>query len=222
MGTRLSTLATAAILAFFAGVSVSFFTLPLWVAGIINYAKAGSRSDWLGFVGGMVAAVVAATAVYFGWQGVKRQLRTNVISREEERIERQLPGLREVAGGLEQLFPKPLSKGSLMLIALAPLRGDHSGVNDHDIKRWFPQADPSTLQALLIILQQLEEAAAMLASAERAESPTVGIHALVFLHAQERLTQFKAMIIDKVALYERRGQKIRLEIEEYFDQGHRS
>jgi hypothetical protein len=161
MGTKLSTLATAAILAFFAGVYVSFFTLPLWVAGIINYAKAGSRNDWLGFVGGMagnaLTALVAMAAVYFGWQGVKRQLRTNVISREEERIERQLPGLREVAGGLEQFFPKPLSKGSLMLIALAPLRGDHSGVNDHDIKRWFPQADPSTRQALLIILQQLEE-----------------------------------------------------------------
>jgi hypothetical protein len=78
------------------------------------------------------------------------------------------------------------------------------------------------MQALLIILQQLEDAAAMLASAERAKSPTVGLHALVFLQAQERLTQFKAKIVDKVALYERRGQKIRLEIEEYFDQGHRS
>jgi hypothetical protein len=39
------TIFSVAVLAFFAGVTVSFFTLPFWVIFAINAAKDGPRSD---------------------------------------------------------------------------------------------------------------------------------------------------------------------------------
>jgi hypothetical protein len=69
MGPRLSTLATV-ILAFFAGASISFLTLPLWVAFAINIAKEGNRTDWLGFSGAVFAAFMTLTAGIIAWLAV--------------------------------------------------------------------------------------------------------------------------------------------------------
>jgi hypothetical protein len=92
-------IAAVATLAFCAGIAASIFTLPLWVTVMINAAKEGSRTDWLGFAGGLignlVTAVVAGIAIYFAWRGIMRQLRIGIIVREEDRIEGALPGLRD-------------------------------------------------------------------------------------------------------------------------------
>jgi hypothetical protein len=59
-------------------------------------------ADWIGFSGSVLTAGVASAAVYYAWRGIKRQLRADFLSREEDRIERELPGLfdAEVFGTL--------------------------------------------------------------------------------------------------------------------------
>jgi len=45
-----------------AGSAMSFFTLPLWISPLIDFAQKEAQSNWLGFVGTLGAAFVAATA----------------------------------------------------------------------------------------------------------------------------------------------------------------
>jgi hypothetical protein len=91
--------ARVSILAFCAGAAVSFVTLPVWMAFVVNIAKEGSRTDWLGFIGtifgSLVTGGVAAAAIYVAWRAVMRQSRLTLISREEDWIAARLPGLRE-------------------------------------------------------------------------------------------------------------------------------
>lgn len=99
MGARIPTLAAAITVAFFAGVTVSFFTLPLWVAFAINIAKEGSRADWFGFVGALLAGGLTAAftvlSVAVSAYVIKQQISIGLFSREEDRIESMLPGLME-------------------------------------------------------------------------------------------------------------------------------
>ena len=92
-------IASVAALAFCAGSVVSFFLLPIWVIPLIEAAREGSRSDWLGFAGtlisGALTSVVAVAAIYFGTRGIRQQVAVNLYSREEDRIEAELPGLRQ-------------------------------------------------------------------------------------------------------------------------------
>jgi hypothetical protein len=67
---------TAIVLAFFVGVATSFFTLPLWVIMMINAAKAGSASDWLGFSGSVIAGLMTLTGAIIAWFAVQLQIRS--------------------------------------------------------------------------------------------------------------------------------------------------
>jgi hypothetical protein len=75
MGTKI-TYATLAILAFFAGATVSFFTLPVWVSFAVNVAKEGSRTDWLGFFGSVAAGTMALIGAGVAWLAVHRQIKS--------------------------------------------------------------------------------------------------------------------------------------------------
>lgn len=85
MGPRINIVAIA--VAFTAGVSISFFTLPLWVTVAINVAKEGSRTDWLGFAGSVIGAVVALVAAVVAWFAVRQQITAQRFAAEEARIE---------------------------------------------------------------------------------------------------------------------------------------
>jgi hypothetical protein len=76
-----------AVVAFAAGVSVSFFTLPLWVTFAINVAKEGSRTDWLGFAGSVVGAGVALLAAIIAWFAVQQQIIAQRLATEQVRVD---------------------------------------------------------------------------------------------------------------------------------------
>lgn len=88
------------------GSGLTLVVRPIWEATASDKA-----SDWLGFAGNILACVVAVSAAWLGWQGVKKQLRISVISREEERIEKELPGLRQIERKLSALTAR-LSENS--------------------------------------------------------------------------------------------------------------
>src|SRR5262245_24663295 len=71
---RMTTFAVGMVLAFVAGVTVSFFTLPLWVGFLINIAKEGPRTDWLGFVGAVFGGFATLGAGVAAWAAVQRQI----------------------------------------------------------------------------------------------------------------------------------------------------
>jgi hypothetical protein len=73
MGRPFTTISVA-VLAFFTGVTVSFFTLPFWVVFAVNIAKDGPRTDWLGFSGSVIAGAMTLVAAIIAWFAVNRQI----------------------------------------------------------------------------------------------------------------------------------------------------
>jgi hypothetical protein len=115
---------TVGIPAFVAGTAVSFFTLPIWVATAINIAKEGNRSDWLGFFGSIIGAVMTLIAALVAWFAVQQQIRNTNDQlraaerlREEEHINeaareiRTLNAARNYLSSLVSQFPEPNSVG---------------------------------------------------------------------------------------------------------------
>lgn len=97
MGRRISTLAAAVTLAFIVGVSISFFTLPLWVVFAINVAKAGSRADWFGFSGTVIAAGATLAAGAAAWVVVRQQIAAPEEARRRSQGEAKYVGVVALA-----------------------------------------------------------------------------------------------------------------------------
>jgi hypothetical protein len=68
------TILTVAVLSFAIGTSVSFFTLPAWIIFVINAAKVGPRTDWLGFFGSIIAGSMTLVAATAAWLAVRSQI----------------------------------------------------------------------------------------------------------------------------------------------------
>ncbi len=160
------TFGAIAVLAFCAGISVSLFTLPLWVAALINLSRQGNRTDWLGFFGGLlgniITATVASVAIYFAWRGVKHQMRVGLVGREEERIEATLPGLKQMAGYLQNLRPYLLrAKADSINGTISGFVGveDVHDSFDDKFEKTFSIADAASRQYLLVIFQAISRAA---------------------------------------------------------------
>lgn len=162
---RLGTVSIA-LLAFGAGTVVSFFTLPLWVTVLINAAREGSRTDWLGFAGGLIGnvltGVIAAAAIVVTWRGIRYQLRINLISREEERIERVLPGLREAVGYIQELRRKFGPIGARPALNVIQIFNNFDPAKDRlgdKLKLMIPSADDETRQRLLLAIETVWDCA---------------------------------------------------------------
>lgn len=159
MGRRLTT-ASIAVLAFCSGTAVSFLTLPLWVTAFINLAKESGRNDWLGFygaiIGSVITAAVAAMAIYFAWRAVTKQLRIGLVSREEDRIEVELPGLRQAGDLLRscalEFLPDPQQVLEQMKAKNLIVEGSFE-IND--LKILLPDVGERSLKPIFSILNRV-------------------------------------------------------------------
>jgi hypothetical protein len=146
---RQITTASIAWLAFCAGAVVSFFTLPLWVIFFINVAKDGNRADWLGFCAGVLAASVAAIAIFFAWRGITRQMRVSIISREEERLERDLPGLYEAMRYCDRLVQMTTTEAlNRILERVKESEGDEGVGARRGVRDALPLTDEATKRSI--------------------------------------------------------------------------
>jgi hypothetical protein len=78
---------TVAVLAFCAGLSVSFFTLPLWITFAINVAREGNRSDWIGLFGSVLGAIMTLIAAAVAWFAVQEQIQAQESDKQLEKEE---------------------------------------------------------------------------------------------------------------------------------------
>lgn len=89
-------------LAILFAVGVFGFVVPSWTTAIAQLGQMSGISDaWAGFAGAIISSVLTIVATIAGaviaWFAIKNQNRINIVMREEERIEDQLPGLIEAS-----------------------------------------------------------------------------------------------------------------------------
>lgn len=107
-----------------------------------------------------VACVGIAVAARVAIRNVTKQLRVNVVSREEERIEKTLPGLREAVGCIQDIR-KEFRSGSppvwlKRFEALAAYDPSKDRLADK-LKVMMPLADAETCQQVLLLVETLLE-----------------------------------------------------------------
>ncbi|WP_316214077.1 hypothetical protein [Bradyrhizobium sp. SZCCHNR2032] len=84
-------------------IGIAGFWAPNYVPALVEAFREHGGEQWLGFAGSIVTAAVAAVAIYYAWRGITHQSRLDLISREEDRIERELPGLRDAVALMDVL-----------------------------------------------------------------------------------------------------------------------
>lgn len=218
--------------------------LPIATVGRTDSIKA---SDWIGFAGSVLTAGVAAAAIYYAWRGIVRNLRVTLISREEDRMEAALPGLRDVVNLADQLS-SDLADGSPEKILRAldeksvytvggrtiskSIKSRLSRTDDRTYRRFYGQ-----FVALRKCAAEVKAAEMGLAEASKLRALNAGgsyeegcndryeaalqVGALAQIDLDDALAEFSSLINQlnkQIALYERRLPIFRSEIEAYFDE----
>jgi hypothetical protein len=236
-------------LAILFGIGLAAFVLPAWTDAIVALGQSGIDEGWSGFagvlIGSVLTSVVAGIAVYFGYLGIREQIRVSVLTREEDRLMRELPGLRDARELLEDVLGR-----------FKPSRSVHGIVNDFqklgidrpgstigkDIKALLPDTDDGTR---VQIRRAIHDASRLGTDAESSENSAdyfetnanVGsvmtpdefkskldkmrrdAHAsrALFDMSIQRIDLLKREVAERIELYETRLPKIRRAVSEYFD-----
>jgi hypothetical protein len=185
-------------------------------------------SDWLGFAGNVLTAGVAAVAVYFAWKGIANQLRVSLMSREEDRMERELPGLREIAALLRPASVlcsmKPIPKSAIRVLKSLGLQTTDGPILGK-LEQKLPRADDGHRRPLAAILEQialhahtaitLEETLDAPVSEQERDLITQAVAEMT--DAIHELSSFKTLIDDKIATFERRLPQFKAELSRFFE-----
>jgi prefoldin subunit 5 len=131
--------------------------------------------DWQGLIG----AVVAVMAAVIAWLNVKQQLRINLVSREEDRIERLLPGLRQTLDMLNSVL-KELQKCqtnyAVKDLVDFVLRAEGNEPLDATMRRILPLADEDMLREVTGTISRLRtEALRWIALYDRREKAKLDV-----------------------------------------------
>jgi hypothetical protein len=160
----------SAIAAVLVGVAVGFV-----LGNILGVRKAIDIKEWQTTIG-VVVAVAAATVA---WINVQTTLRVNLISREEDRMERTLPGLTEAAklltslvGDLRALQHKEFSITTIY--GALPGFGDEAATLPEAVEKQTPNTDGPTrhrvTEGLKTLITKSAELQAAWSEFERASS----------------------------------------------------
>lgn len=139
--TPIAIILLAVVLGIFLSISV-----PLFIG-----SAAIRPSDWIGFAGSVLTSGVAAIAAYLAWRNISRQMRANFLSREEDRIEEELPGLSDTEDRLAIMLSQfeaarhPVALGQLLLAHKIGVK--RSSVADA-VDLIFPRANRRTRRRL--------------------------------------------------------------------------
>ena len=115
-----------------------------------------NSTAWIGFCGSILGGAIALIAVVVTTRNVRRQLRVNLLSREEDRMEEELPGLRQAFEFLDycrtQFLPDPNQ-------ILETLRGRGIEVDKQmsldDFAQQFSMTDKRTLRMVFELIDRI-------------------------------------------------------------------
>lgn len=135
-------------LALLFAIGVFGFVIPSWTTAVVRLGKlSGINESWAGFAGAIISAAMTITATIAGaviaWFAIKSQNRINILTREEERIERELPGLVEgskflsvLALGLSGYVS---AHGALSVLSAYGFENTATGFLA-EVKKWIPNS----------------------------------------------------------------------------------
>jgi hypothetical protein len=227
MGPKM-TYASVSILAFCAGTAVSFFTLPLWITFAIGVANEGSRTDWLGsfatIMGSLITGSVAATAIYFAWRAVMRQSRLTLITREEDWIAAQLPGLRgafelchQVANGLKWERPYERIRRLFERDFEFPFMADTLP----SVEKVLPRTNDETRKTVSLLFNAVNAAAGSAEAVSKSnDQEMIAYQTKRLRDALEAVADYRDDLGQRIRTFESRLPKLRSEIEKFFESKH--
>ncbi|MCS3896524.1 hypothetical protein M2171_005657 [Bradyrhizobium japonicum USDA 38] len=130
------------------------FVLPAWTDAIVRLGRlCGITESWAGFAGNLIGSVltsaIAAAAIYFAYVGIREQIRAGVLAREEDRLLRELPGLRDALDLLHRIVAKLNESNVGPTGAIFEFReiglGQIESTLSKEIKTLLPDTDDTTL-----------------------------------------------------------------------------
>jgi hypothetical protein len=133
------------------------FILVAWL-GLWGPLDISKLHDWQTLIGAVVTAIGVVVAGAIALRNVKRQLRVGIIGREEERIERVLPGLRETVGYIQDLRKHLRTPTPHIVIATIQEFNNFDPTMDRldvRLKEMIPGADAETTQRLLLVIETI-------------------------------------------------------------------
>jgi hypothetical protein len=205
-------------------VGIAGFLAPIYSSAIANRVS----EQWLGFFGAIAGSVITSAvtvaAIYWAWRGVSSQTRIDIVSREESRIEVELPGLRDAVGFvgplmiITEMSPTPNTILSFM---------DSIGLINwakpmvEIVESRLPRTSDSIRRNLAGILSNIYLAATTAqALSDHDENPGMkDVHQKQMLElrgAVIQLAEFSRHVEAVIDINERRLPKLREEIEKYF------
>jgi hypothetical protein len=210
--------------------------------GIFGPVDVSQLKDWLA----LISAAVAAVGIYFAVRNVSRQIRINILLREEDRIDKQLPGLRNAVNFLEPfLVYRSVTAFHGTTSEFGRLGfGKPGSTLEKDIEKALPVTDDATRARVLGCLfkayglaqvaegtRQLKEMMENTRGEPTQWEPAelkkrdVEITGATMMFVQQRaefsnqMEHAVALVADmnrEIARYEKRRVRIRAEIERYF------
>jgi hypothetical protein len=120
-----------------------------------------NATAWIGFSGSLIGGVVAILALLVATRNVRRQMRVSLLSREEERMEEVLSGLREIAAYLGGILAKMRSINGQSVAATIDTYRIRGNIDDlaGRLAKIVPNADEHSAQQLRVMLEKLHETA---------------------------------------------------------------
>jgi hypothetical protein len=215
--------------------------LTVWL-GILGPVNLSSVKEWQT----LISAAVAAVGIYFAVRNVSRQIRINILLREEDRLDKHLPGLRNAVNFLEPflIFTSVTAfhgtSGEFARLGF----GKAGSTPEKDVEKALPVTDDATrakvLDSLFEALRRARTAEGTRELKEMMER-TMGDpaqwepnelkkHRSEITGAEMRFVRQRAEFSDQmervvkliddikriIARYERRRVQIRREVERYF------
>jgi hypothetical protein len=205
-------------------VGIAGFWAPIYSSAIVN----GVSEEWLGFFGAIAGSVITSAvtvaAIYWAWRGVSSQTRIDIVSREESRIEVELPGLRDAVGFvgplmiITEMSPTPNTAISFME-SVGLINWEKPMVEI--VESRLPRTSDSIRRNLAGILANIYlTATTAQALSDHDEDPGMkNEHQKQILELQAaviQLAEFSRHVETVISINERRVPKLRKEIEKYF------
>jgi hypothetical protein len=189
-------------------------------------------SDWFGLTGSVLTACVAWIAIYYAWRGISQQVRVSLMSREEDRMERELPGLKELAVLLARAnilaLMNPRAKSAIRVLESLRLYN----VEDEKDKTILQHLEAKTTRAidadrraLAAIFDKIAISADILITLETSlNAPLSEDEGKLLVNQMEDLkngitefSSFKLIIDDRIEIYERRLPLFKAELSRFFE-----